>query len=101
MADKLIIDIATGATRSEPLTPAEATERAALATAAETARSAEAAKVAKAQAVDAAVATMRQWASDARGTTVTSGNAVATLQVVVARLGTFFDRFADLVESQR
>jgi len=46
----------------------------------------------------ASVATLRQWASDARGTSVTSGNAVATLQVVVNRLGVFFDQFADLLQ---
>ncbi len=47
------------------------------------------------------VTTLRQWAIDAQGTTVTTGNAVATLQTVVDRLGVFFDRFADLIESQR
>lgn len=46
------------------------------------------------------VATLRTWADDAAATTVTSGNAVATLQVVVNRLGVFFDRFADLLENQ-
>ena len=48
--------------------------------------------------IRAALPVLRQWASDARATTVTSGNAVATLQVVVNRLGTFFDNFADLLE---
>jgi hypothetical protein len=47
-----------------------------------------------------AVATLRQWALDAQATTVTSGTAVATLQIVVTRLGKFFDNFADLIESQ-
>ena len=47
-----------------------------------------------------AVVTLRQWADDANATTVTSGNAVATLQVVVDRLGVFFDRFADLIVEQ-
>lgn len=47
-----------------------------------------------------AVATLRQWASDAASTTVTSGNAVAVLGTVVTRLGIFFDRFADLLEYQ-
>lgn len=32
--------------------------------------------------------------------TVTSGNAVQTLQVTVDRLGIFFDRFADMLEVQ-
>jgi len=49
--------------------------------------------------IKASVPTLRQWASDARGTTVTAGNAVATLQVVVNRLGTFFDGMADLIEA--
>lgn len=47
-----------------------------------------------------AVATLRTWATQAQGTTVTQGNAVATLQTVVNRLGVFFDRFADLLEGQ-
>ena len=55
----------------------------------------------KADNVSQAVTTLRQWASDAAGTTVTTGNQVAVLQQVVNRLGTFFDRFADLIESKR
>ncbi len=51
--------------------------------------------------VSQAVVTLRQWASDAAGTTVTTGNQVAVLQQVVDRLGVFFDRFADLIESKR
>ena len=47
--------------------------------------------------LDNIVATLHQWALDANNTTVTSQNAVATLNVVVKRLGTFFDRFADLL----
>ena len=47
------------------------------------------------------VATLRAWAVDAEGTTVTQGNAVATVQTVVTRLGVFFDRFADLIEGRR
>jgi hypothetical protein len=43
---------------------------------------------------------LRQWADQAEATTVTSGNAVATLQTVVTRLGVFFDRFADLLEQR-
>ena len=46
------------------------------------------------------IATLRSWADDAEATTVDSGNAVATLQIVVDRLGTFFDHFADLLEAQ-
>ena len=48
-----------------------------------------------------AVSTLRDWATQAAGVTVTSGNAVATLQTMVDRMGTFFDRFADLIEGQR
>ena len=69
--------------------------------ASQTARLAAEAQDAKRQAVDNAVATLRQWADDAEATTVTSGNAVATLNTVVDRLGVFFDRFADLVESRQ
>lgn len=48
-----------------------------------------------------AISTLRTWASQAASTTVTSGNAVATLQTVVTRLGIFFSNFADLLEYQR
>lgn len=61
----------------------------------------EEAKAAAKALLEQSIPTMRQWASDARGTTVTSGNAVATLQVVVNRLGTFFDKFADLLELRK
>lgn len=54
----------------------------------------------KATAVDNAVATLRQWAVDADGTTVTNGNNTTVTQQMVDRLGVFFDRFADLVESK-
>jgi len=48
-----------------------------------------------------AAATLRSWAEDARTSpAVTSGNAVAQLQTIKDRLGVFFDRFADLIESQ-
>ena len=47
-----------------------------------------------------AIATLRQWADDAEATTATQGNAVQVLNVVVDRLGVFFDRFADLLEQQ-
>lgn len=56
--------------------------------------------LARADALRQAVATLRTWSSQASGTTVTSGNAVATLQTVVTRLGIFFDRFADLLDHQ-
>lgn len=48
----------------------------------------------------AAVATLRTWSSQAKATTVTTQNAVPTLQTVVTRLGTFFDHFANLLEAQ-
>lgn len=51
--------------------------------------------------LDQAIDVLRQWAADAEATTVTSGNAVATLNVVVDRLGVFFARFADLLENRR
>ncbi len=51
--------------------------------------------------VSQSVTTLRQWASDAASTTVTTGNQVVVLQQVVNRLGIFFDRFADLIESKR
>ena len=50
--------------------------------------------------VEQAVSTLRTWSDQAANTTVTQGNAVATLQIMVDRLGVFFDRFADLVEVQ-
>jgi len=58
-------------------------------------------RAAKRLLVKNAIPTLRQWAIDARAVTVTSGNAVATLQTIVNRLATFFDRFADLLEVQR
>jgi hypothetical protein len=51
--------------------------------------------------LETAIATLRQWALDAQGVTVTSGNAVAVLQQVVDRSGVFYDKFADLLETQR
>ena len=45
----------------------------------------------------AGIKTLRLWSNQAQSTTVTQGNAVATLQVMVDRLGLFFDRFADLL----
>ncbi len=51
--------------------------------------------------VSQAVTTLRQWASDAAGTTVTNGNNKVVTQQMVNRLGIFFDRFADLIESKR
>ena len=55
----------------------------------------------KATNVSQAVTTLRQWAVDAAGTTVNNGNNRAVTQQVVDRLGVFFDRFADLIESRR
>ena len=48
-----------------------------------------------------AITILRSWADQAQTTTVTSGNAVTTLQTVVNRLGVFFDNFADLLEVER
>lgn len=56
---------------------------------------------AKMASIGGKVSVLRQWADDAESTTVTSGNAVATLQQVVNRLGKFFDNFADLIEGRR
>ena len=50
--------------------------------------------------VEQAVDTLRSWAEDARSTNVTNGNNNTVTQVVVDRLGVFFDRFADLIESR-
>lgn len=61
-------------------------------------QAANAERTAKRQAVVQAVSVLRQWADDADGTTVTTGNVVAVTQTMVNRLGTFFDRFADLIE---
>lgn len=47
------------------------------------------------------VATLRSWATDAAGTTVTNGNNTTVTQTMVTRMGLFFDRFADLIEGQR
>lgn len=44
-----------------------------------------------------AIATLRQWSTDAGGTNVTSGNAVAVLQVTVTRFGVLADNLADLL----
>ena len=48
----------------------------------------------------AAVDTLRQWKVDADATTVTPGNAVATVQQLVNRFGTLSDNMADLLEAQ-
>lgn len=50
--------------------------------------------------LEQAIPTLRQWADDAAATTATSTNAVNVLNVVVDRLGVFFDRFADLLENR-
>lgn len=62
---------------------------------------AEAAAQAERKAIlEGAIPSLRLWADDAAATDVTSTNAVNVLQVVVDRLGVFFDRFADLLENQ-
>lgn len=47
-----------------------------------------------------AVATLRQWAVDAQGTNVNSGNNNSVTQTMVDRTGVFFDRFADMIEAE-
>lgn len=47
-----------------------------------------------------AIATLRTWADDAASTNVNNGNNTQVTQVLVNRLGLFFDRFADLLENQ-
>lgn len=50
-----------------------------------------------------ASATLRQWAADARATNVgpmTVAQHKAVTQTVIDRLGTFFDRFADLLDER-
>lgn len=57
-------------------------------------------KETKASNVEQAVTSLRTWAEDARNTTVTTANHETVTQTVVDRLGVFFDRFADLIESR-
>jgi hypothetical protein len=61
----------------------------------------EADRIAKRTQLANAIATLRQWKVDADNTTVTAGNAVATLQVIVDQFGTLCDNLADLLEVQR
>jgi len=71
-------------------------------TAAELAAEADAAdRAAKGINVANAVSTLRGWADQMEGVTVTQGNAVNVLQQFVERQAIFYDRFADLIESQR
>jgi len=60
-----------------------------------------AAREAKRQLVAAAIPTLRTWVTQLEGVTVTSGNAVATLQALIDRQEIFYARFADLLEAQR
>lgn len=48
-----------------------------------------------------AIPTLRTWATQLEAVTVTSGNAVATLQALIDRQEIFYARFADLLEYQR
>jgi hypothetical protein len=64
------------------------------------ARAKRAAEATRAAGLEQSIDTLRTWAAQARGTTVTTANHLATTQTVVTRLGTFFDRFADLLENQ-
>ena len=63
--------------------------------------SAEQALVNKRATIKAAIPVLRNWSSQAAGITVTTGNAVAVLQGVIDNLETFYDRFADLLETER
>jgi hypothetical protein len=49
----------------------------------------------------AGITTMREWADQMDTVTVTTGNAVATVQALVDKLPTFFRGFADLLEFLR
>lgn len=48
-----------------------------------------------------AIVTLRSWATQAAGTTVTTNNVVAVTQTSITRQGIFFANFADLLEYQR
>lgn len=60
-----------------------------------------AARNAKRTLVANAIPTLRTWATQLEAVTVTSGNAVATLQALIDRQEVFYARFADLLEAQR
>lgn len=60
-----------------------------------------AARNAKKTLVANAIPTLRTWATQLGAITVTSGNAVATLQALIDRQEVFYARFADLLEYQR
>jgi len=60
-----------------------------------------AARNAKKTLVANAIPTLRTWATELSAVTVTSGNAVATLQALIDRQEIFYARFADLLEYQR
>ncbi len=45
-----------------------------------------------------AIPVLRRWAEDANAVTVTTQNAVSVLNILIPRIGTFFDKFADLLE---
>lgn len=59
------------------------------------------ARAAKRTLVANAIPTLRTWATQLEAVTVTSGNAVATLQALIDRQEVFYARFADLLEAQR
>lgn len=50
--------------------------------------------------LETATTVLRDWAADAQTTNVTNGNNTAVTQVMVDRLGVFFDRFADLLDDK-
>ena len=53
---------------------------------------------AKRAALAEAIPSLRQWAQDVSKVTVSSANAVATLDTTLKKLAVFFDEFADLLE---
>lgn len=57
-------------------------------------------RAAKRQLVGNAIPTLRTWVTQLEAVTVTSGNAVATLQALIDRQEIFYARFADLLEAQ-
>lgn len=78
-------------------------------TAAEAARlTAEAALNAKRQALTDLIPTLRQWAADASSTVTdpakwdawTTAQRFTALKTVITRLGTFFDKVADMIETR-
>jgi hypothetical protein len=60
----------------------------------------EAAKAATRSTLRNSIPVLRGWAADARNTTITQGNVIQVTNVMLDRLGKFFDAFADLLETR-